>query len=145
MKKMTDEELQEWLDKSRDSSVDKHIELTGNDATAYKVLFKVLDNELHQGLPYDFSAKVTRRVQAELKRSSELRYYLISIVAVAATVFAIYGLLVLLKPLTGKIFFNELAEYKWAFVLCIFSFLTIQYLDQVLIKTNIFRRSGKQG
>jgi uncharacterized membrane protein len=106
-------------------------------------LFNAVDAGPMQGLPYDFLAKVSRRVQAEVKRSSDLRYYVIFLVAVAATVFGIYGLLILLQPLTGRLFLIEIAQCKWAFLLCIFSFLTIQYLDQALIKTRIFRKNAK--
>jgi hypothetical protein len=137
MKKMTDEEIQQWLDASHNGSFGKGVEPVGDNADAYKILFNVLDKMPLQGLSHGFSARVDRRVQADAKRKSDLRYYLISVAALANILFAIYGLLILLTPFTGKLVLVEITEYKWAFILFVFSLLTIQYLDEILIKANI--------
>ncbi|MFI5136301.1 MAG: hypothetical protein ACHQIM_00650 [Sphingobacteriales bacterium] len=136
MKKMNDEELQKWLEENGHKSDD----LPEVDAKAYHLLFNLLSKYPDQGLPYDFSARVTRRVQARTRQNSELRSYLISIAVVSVVIAFIYSLFLLLKPQLGSGFLNIAAEYKWVFVLGIFSFLTIQYLDQVLIKSTIFKR-----
>ena len=139
MKKMNDEEIQKWLEENGS----KTNELPTGDARAYNMLFDLLNTEPAEGLPYDFSAKVTRRVQAETKRNSELRSYLISIAVVSVVIAFIYGLFSIIRPQLGNGFLNIVAEYKWELVLAIFSFLTIQYLDQVLIKSNIFKRQQR--
>jgi len=139
MKKMNDGEIQKWLEESGHKAND----LPAGDAKAYHMLFDLLSTEPAEGLPYDFSAKVTRKVQAETKRNSELRSYLISVAAVSVVVAVIYGLFSVARPQLGNGFLNIAAEYKWEFVLAIFSFLTIQYLDQVLIKSNIFKRQQR--
>ena len=139
MKKMNDGEIQKWLEESGHKADD----LPTGDARAYNMLFDLLNTEPAEGLPYDFSAKVTRRVQAETKRNSELRSYLISIAVVSVVIAFIYGLFSIIRPQLGNGFLNIVAEYKWELVLAIFSFLTIQYLDQVLIKSNIFKRQQR--
>jgi len=138
MKKMDDEELQKWMEENR---VAKKMDgPVSDDANAYQFLFDVLDTEPVQGLPYDFSAKVTRRVQAENKRSSELKFYIWGLAIFVAAIAIIYGILLLIKPTNKIVYLDLLLQYKWVFILCIFSFLTIQYLDQVLVKANIFKR-----
>ena len=139
MKKMDDEDLQKWMEENR--AAKKMDSPVSDDAKAYQFLFDVLDTEPLQGLPYDFSAKVTRRVQAEVKRNSELKYYLIGIGIFVAAVIGIYALLTSIKlGAAATPYVSALLQYKWVFVLGIFSFLTIQYLDVILVKRNVFKR-----
>ena len=143
MKKMDDEELQKWLEENGPASGKTNKELISDDARAYQFLFDVLDEEPSQGLPYDFAAKVTRKVQAEAKRTSELRYYFIAIAVVALALVAIYGLLLMVKPAAGPSYGSLLFQHKWILILVVFSFLTIQYLDQILVKGKIFKSAAK--
>jgi hypothetical protein len=143
MKKMDDEEIQKWLEENGPASGKTNKELISDDARAYQFLFDVLDEEPLQGLPYDFAAKVTRKVQAEAKRTSELRYFIIAIAVVALVLVAIYGLLMLVKPGAGPSYGSLLLQYKWVLILVVFSFLTIQYLDQILVKGKIFESAAK--
>jgi hypothetical protein len=136
MKKITDEEIQSWLEENGHKSDDT----STIDAKTYYLLFDLLSTEPVTGLPYDFSAKVKRKVQAETMRNSELRSYLLLLVVVSVIMGFIYSLFLLLKPQLGSEFLIIAAEYKWVFVLGLFSFLTIQYLDQVLIKSIFFKR-----
>lgn len=136
MKKMNDEEIQKWMEENRQQSM----ELPSGDAKTYDFLFNLLETEPDKGLPYDFAAKVTRKVQAEQKRNSDFRSYLISLSVVAAIIACIYGLLLLIKNQQSTGILSVILEYKWALVLSIFSLLTIQYLDTALIKSNIFKR-----
>jgi hypothetical protein len=139
MKKMNDEEIQNWLEENGHKSDD----LPGVDAKAYHLLFDLLSREPTEGLPYDFSAKVIRKVQAETRQNSELRSYLILIAVVSVVIAFIYGLFFLLKPQLGNGLLNIAVKYQWVFVLGLFSFLTIQYLDEVLIKSTIFKRQRR--
>lgn len=136
MKKMNDEEIQKWLEENRD----KNKTLPDGDAKSYDMLFNLLETEPDKGLPYDFAAKVTRKVQAEQKRNSELRSYLISLAVVAIIVACIYGLLSMVKNQQSVGIIAVIMEYKWSLLLSIFSLLTIQYLDSRFIKSNIFKR-----
>jgi len=141
MKKMDDEELQKWMEENRTiKNMDGPV---SDDAKAYDFLFNVLETEPLQGLPYDFSAKVTRKMQAETKRSSELRYYITGLVIFTVGMVAIYALLSSLKSITAITpYITALLQYKWIFVLAILSFLTIQYLDVVLVKAKVFKRQN---
>lgn len=136
MKKMNDEEIQKWLEENRQLN-DK---LPVGDAKAYDLLFDLLETEPDKGLPFDFAAKVTRKVRAEQKQNSELRSYLISMAVVAVIIASVYGLLSLMKNQQSTGVLSIMLEYKWALILSIFSLLTIQYLDTKLIKSNIFKR-----
>lgn len=139
MKKMNDEEIQSWLEENGNKSND----MSSADAKTYNLLFDLLSTEPATGLPYNFSARVKRKVQTETLQNSELRSYLILIAVVSVVMGLIYGLFLLLKPQLGSGFLNIATEYKWVFVLGLFSFLTIQYLDQVLIKSTIFKRQRR--
>jgi hypothetical protein len=136
MKKMNDEEIQKWLEENRQ----QNNELPPGDVKAYDFLFNLLETEPDKGLPYDFAAKVTRKVVTEQKRNSELRSYLISMTVVAVIITCIYGLLSMIKNQQSTGILSVIMEYKWALILSIFSLLTIQYLDTTLIKSNIFKK-----
>src|ERR1700761_7465607 len=109
MKKMNDEEIQKWLDENRQQNA----ELPEGDAKSYDMLFSLLETEPDKGLPYDFAAKVTRKVQAEQKRNSELRSYLISMGVVAVILACIYGILSLMKNQQSTGVLAVIMEYKW--------------------------------
>jgi uncharacterized protein YhhL (DUF1145 family) len=136
MKKMNDEELQRWLEENGGKS---HC-LSAADAKADQHLFDLLSKYPDQGLPHDFSARVTRRVQAKIRQNGELRSYLISVAVVSVVIAIIYGLFLLLKPALGNEISNIATAYRWVFIFGILGFLTIQYLDQVLIKSTIFKK-----
>jgi hypothetical protein len=142
MKKMDDEDLQKWFD---DNKVTKKAnnELISDDAKAYQFLFDVLDTEPTESLPYNFSANVTRKVQAEAKRTNELRYYIWALVVFVVVAAVLSGISIFIKP-GGKLeYLSALSQYKWPIVLVVFCFLTIQYFDQVLIKVKMFRNGSK--
>lgn len=139
MKKIDDEELQKWIEENR--LVKKTDNPLSDDAKAYDFLFDILETEPLQGLPYDFSAKVTRKVQAKAKRSSELRYYIIGLIIFGVSVIAIYLLSLSSKSIPAiSPYIITLLQYKWIFILGMLSFLTIQYLDAILVKARVFKR-----
>ncbi len=142
MKKMNDEELQKWLDENKLLKKEDN-DLISDDSKAYQFLFDVLDTEPMESLPYNFAAEVTRKVQSETKRTSELRYYIWALVVFVAAIAALFGISGLVKPGANLDYVNGLMRYKWPVVLVIFSFLTIQYLDQVLVKVKMLRDGSK--
>jgi hypothetical protein len=139
MKKMDDEELQKWMEENKLLNKETN-GLISDDAKAYQFLFDALEQEPLQSLPYDFSAKVTRKVQADMKRNSELRSYIISLLAFLVVIAIMFGFSIFIKPGGGPSYISVMLEYKWAIILTVFSFTTIQYLDQILVKANIFKR-----
>jgi len=132
MKEMNDEELQQWLEKKPQLSADDAL---STDAKAYRTLFETLGEEPASGLPYDFAAKVTRHIKAGEKRSNELKYNLVAIFIFLAVISAVWGLLTIFTPDQAPV----LLKYKWTLLLFPVVFITIQYFDQKLIKTRIFR------
>jgi len=132
MKKMTDEELQQWLENNKTMP---ESELTDEDAKAYMALFNALETEPEAGLPYDFAAKVTRTVQAETKRGNELKRYLLNAFLFLLASCAVIALLAL-----NAHGFNLLLQYKWGIGLCLLAFCIVQGLDERLITSKLFKR-----
>ena len=132
MKEMNDDELQQWFEHKpqlpENDSLDK-------DAKTYRTLFEALDKEPEKGLPYDFSAKVVRHIQAETKRSNDLKFTLIAcalfIVAIAVACFAL--------SVSNPAQESSLLKFKWVLLLLPIVFIAIQYFDQKLIREKIFR------
>ena len=135
MKEMNDEELQQWLENKPQLSAGDAL---SEDAKAYRTLFETLGEEPEGGLPYDFAAKVTRHIQAGEKRSNELKYNFLAIFIFIAIITGVWGLLAIFTPGQAPV----LLKYKWILILFPVVFITIQYFDQKLIKTKIFRSSA---
>ena len=134
MKEMNDEELQRMFEDGHFSPG----EPLNEDAKAYKTLFEALGKEPQSGLPYDFAAKVTRHIQAEQKRGSEIRSNLVAaglfIIAIVTACCAI----AIFNPDTKTV----LLKYKWVLLLLPVVFIAIQYFDQKFIKTKLFRNTN---
>lgn len=132
MKEMNDDELQQWLEHKPqlpdNASANK-------DTKAYHALFEALGKEPEKGLPYDFSAKVMRNIQAETKRGTDLKFTLIAaalfIVAIAAACFAL--------SVSNPTQESSLLKLKWALLLLPIVFIAIQYFDQRLVREKLFR------
>jgi hypothetical protein len=131
MIEMNDDELQQWLDNKQ--PLPKSDELS-NDAKAYSTLFEALGDEPANGLPYDFTAKVTRHIAADIKRGNELRSNLLVAAIFVAVVAIICGIIAIVNPATT----STLLQYKWILLLLPIVFMAIQYFDQKLVKTRIF-------
>jgi hypothetical protein len=133
MKKMSDDELQQWLDGK--PSIPGNVS-PNDDAEAYRNLFEALDKEPEKGLSYNFAAKVTRKINVEQKKNNEIKLNLIAAAIFMALIAVAFGLLTGLK--TDAI--AKLSPYKWVFIFSPIAFITIQYFDQKLVKPTIFRR-----
>jgi hypothetical protein len=136
MKEMNDDELQQWLSGKPQLPADDQL---GKDEKAYKALFEALDNEPAKGLPYDFSAKVTRHIQTEAKRSNDLKFNIIA----ALLFIGILAVLCLGFSAWNPKQAPELLKFKWVLLLFPIVFIAIQYFDQKLVRERIFH--GKQG
>ncbi len=131
MKELNDEELQRMLETGKPVPV----ELLSDEGKAYEALFEALNTGPEAGLPFDFSAKVTRNISAQQKRGSELRYNLIA----CAIFLGITALMCGIMAAYGTVNLSVVLKYKWLLILAPVVFITIQYFDQVLIKVRIFR------
>ena len=132
MKEMSDEELQQWLENKPKLPEET---ILGKDANTYRALFDALRDEPAKGLPYDFAAKVTRHIQSDEKLSKELKYNFAAVLIFIAALGGLYGLLAYFTPDQA----SSLLNYKWILLLFPIAFIAIQYFDQRLIKTRIFR------
>ncbi|HVW12696.1 MAG TPA: hypothetical protein VHB54_02670 [Mucilaginibacter sp.] len=134
MKEMNDEDLQRLFEDGKKHPVREPL---SDDARVYQTLFEALNSEPENGLPYDFAAKVTRHIQAEQKRSNELKSNLIA----AGLILAIMAILCwILGTITNTQ--STLLDYKWILLLIPVAFIAIQYFDQKLVKTRLFDRGS---
>jgi hypothetical protein len=135
MKEMNDEELQQWLQGNPPLSPG---DILNKDAEAYRALFETLEQEPAGGLPYDFAARVTRHIKATEKRTNELKYNIVAFFIFLAVVAALAAFLAVFAPKQAPV----LLKYKWVLILFPVVFIAIQYFDQKLIKTRIFRNDA---
>ena len=132
MKEMNDDELQQWLDGK--PSIHRKVPLN-DDAEAYRNLFEALDKEPESGLSYNFAAKVARKITIEQKKNNELKLNIIVAAIFIAVISTAFGLLTVF----AKVTITGL-PYKWLLICIPVIFIAIQYFDQKLIKSNIFRK-----
>ncbi|HVV54221.1 MAG TPA: hypothetical protein VHC47_02785 [Mucilaginibacter sp.] len=132
MKELNDEELQRLLKAGKSFPADEPL---SDGANAYQTLFEALKSEPESGLPYDFAAKVTRHVSAEVKKNSEVKYYLLAAFIFVAAIAAVCAVLAINSPAQEP----ELLKYKWVLLLLPLVFVAIQYFDQRFVKSKIFR------
>src|SRR5947209_7129591 len=110
MKKLSDNELQQLLENKQQLPEST---ILGKDADAYRVLFEALHEEPSNGLPYDFAAKVSRHVQANEKRSNELKYNFVAVLIFIGVLGCVCSLLAFFTPDQVTI----LLKYKWILLL----------------------------
>lgn len=132
MKEMSDDELQQWLDGK--PSIPGNVS-PNDDAEAYRNLFEALDTEPDAGPSFNFAAKVTRKIETERKRNNELKLNII----VAAIFIAVISIGFGLFAVFAKVNITSI-PYKWLLIIIPVIFIAIQYFDQKLIKSNIFKR-----
>src|ERR1700759_4217283 len=130
MKELNDDELQQWLESPKGIP-----SAASDDVKAYSTLFDLLKAGPEGGLPFDFSAKVTRLVATQQKRKNELKYNLVAaVIFIALLICAWYSIKIYNLALS-----IDLLPYKWVLLLAPLVFITIQYLDQQLVKRKLFR------
>lgn len=134
MKESNDEKLQRLLDEGCGSSD----ELLNNNGKAYKILFTALSKEPEKGLPFDFAAKVTRRITVQQKQSNELKYHIVAL----GIFIGLMVLTCLILTFYGSITWGDVLKFKWIFILLPLIFMLIQYFDQKLVKAKLFRNSN---
>jgi hypothetical protein len=132
--RLTEEEIQQLLEKGLPLPGGDLPPSSEADINAYRSLFDALKKEPPGGLPYDFSAKLVRRLQAEQGGAADGRFYLWVLLGLLA---AVAGACVFLAiqsrdsaaQMTGIVF-----KYKWGLIFALACFLVVQWLDQRLVK-----------
>jgi hypothetical protein len=103
----------------------------------YQLLIAKLEEEPREGLSYGFASKVKARLQAQINRKRDIRFYCGAFILLLLGFATFYGLLVWVNANAGNEFVGILSKYKWVIILGAFIFVGILYLDQKLVKERI--------
>lgn len=134
MKELSDEEIQRLLDGELHPAEEPGLINETENLKQYRFLFEKLKEEPEQGLPYNFAAKVKNRLQAQLNRKKDIRFYAISFIALIAGFAVFYELLAYVNATAGHLFITVAFKYKWIVILGSVLFLGVLYCDQKLVK-----------
>lgn len=106
----------------------------------YQLLIAKLEEEPREGLSYSFASKVKVRLQAQINRKRDIRFYCAVFILLILGFAAFYGLLIWVNANAGNEFIGTLSKYKWAIISGAFLFVGILYLDQKLVKEKMLNR-----
>lgn len=134
MKKLNDEEIQRLLEGELKPSDELLSADEKESLDQYRFLFEKLKEEPKEGLPYSFVSNVKRRVQQQLNRKRDVRFYLITFVALILCFAAFYQVLFVVNEDASAQFMVALYKFKWVIFLGAAIFISILYLDQRLVK-----------
>lgn len=136
MKVLNDEEIQLLLETGSNPAEGLMAEEEKQNLAQYRSLFENLQKEPTEGLSYRFASSVRIRLQQQLNRKKDVKFYLAAFVMLMLCFGAFYGLLLFLNVNAGDEFLEVLFKFKWVIVLGGALFLGILYLDQKLVKEN---------
>lgn len=139
MNELNDEEIQRLLEGDLKLSGDS---LSADEQTSlgqYQLLFEKLKEEPKEGLPYNFASKVKARLQAQINRKKDIRFYLVSLVVLATGFAAFYELLAFVNTNASNQLFAVAFKFKWIVILGAILFLGILFGDQKLVKEKIIK------
>jgi hypothetical protein len=134
MKKLNDEEIQRLLEGELKPSDELLSADEKESLDQYRFLFEKLKEEPKEGLPYSFASNVKARLQQQLNRKRDVRFYLIAFVALILCFAAFYQGLLVVNEDAGAQFMAALYKFKWVIFLGAAIFISILYLDQRLVK-----------
>jgi hypothetical protein len=126
MKSLTDQEIQELLEKGMNSNAAEEGFKT------YELLFKELKKEPDTGLPYDFSAKVTAQLRLQQDLKPGFKYYLLALIIACVVISGVWMALITLRHTYADEISGMLIKYKWAMIFSLLCFLVIKYFDHQL-------------
>ncbi|SEV91016.1 hypothetical protein SAMN05428988_0359 [Chitinophaga sp. YR573] len=106
----------------------------------YQLLIAKLEEEPHEGLSYSFASKVKARLQAQINRKKDIRFYSAAFIFLILGFATFYGLLLFVNANAGNEFVGILSKFKWIIVLGAVLFVGILYLDQKLVKERILNQ-----
>lgn len=134
MKVWRDEEIQKMLEQGTTGN-DANLSADQNeDLEAYKILFKELKREPTGDLPYNFSKNVISQLQNKTNKASNFKLYLLLAILLIVGSALFYLLLLNYNDQIISPIFQIVLNYKWPLLFCLISILTIQYLDEKLLK-----------
>ncbi len=125
MKESDDHRIQEMFEK--DINNDSPQSFENNDLLIYKQLFQALNSGQESGLPQNFAAKVTNKVQRETYRKQDMWFALTIILIFGVTFGAAYLVLTLINPNSGREFYEVNIRFKYVILLGVLTFLAVFY------------------
>jgi hypothetical protein len=134
MKKLNDEDIQKLLEGGRLTDSEQTTSEQEEDIKAYKFLFKQLEQEPEMNLPYNFAAKVAATVDVKTKRSNTVQFYLLTVAVTACCLALTYFMVQHFSGHVTTRIGTIIAPYKWILGFVVVVLLTIQFVDQKLIK-----------
>lgn len=138
MKKLTDEQIQALLDSGNTINDD----LSAPDRQqleSYQSLFIKLNAEPAEGLPFNFARKVTARLQLKLKRQSDIRFNLLSLLGVIVGLTSVYCLLSLMDLSAASAFLQALFRFKWVLIVGVFTLISVLVFEQRVVEERRLR------
>ncbi|RKR80119.1 hypothetical protein BDD43_0214 [Mucilaginibacter gracilis] len=136
MKKLTDEQIQALLESGLNPADEISNSSEKEQMDSYQSLFKKLKTEPEQGLPFNFSAKVTGQLKLKLKKRSDIRFNLLAALGIIAGLFAAYAILAIVDNDAGNTFLLAIFKFKWLLVFCSFLLLSTLMFDQRTVEKN---------
>lgn len=134
MKELNEEEIQHLLEENLHFPVELSGDEEKKNLEQYRFLFEQLKEEPKEGLPFGFAVSVKKRLQAQLNRKKDARFYLAAFVALSLSFALFYTLLQTINGNAADQFIAVVLKFKWAIVMGTLVFLSILYLDQKLVK-----------
>lgn len=134
MKELNEEEIQRLLEEELSFSAASISDEEEKNLEQYRFLFEKLKEEPKEGLPFGFAASAKKRLQKQLNRKRDVRFYLAAFVLLSFSFALFYTLLQTINGNAADQFIAVVLKFKWAIVLGILVFLSILYLDQKLVK-----------
>jgi hypothetical protein len=138
MKKMTDDELQQWLESGRSMKDLSTGQLDQTDLAVYEWLFSELSKVPAAGLSYGFAEKTGRKAKQQYYRMKDRRLYAMVAVICCIALLAIAACLIM-NLSAFVLLVSFMSQYKWIFLFAITFFCLFQWLDMHAKEQSIHR------
>lgn len=133
MRELNDDEIQALIESGTRPSDEILSTSEKGNIGVYESLFKALDKEPAQGLPFNFAAKVTAQVKLKAQRKSDIRFNLTAAFILIAGLAIACGLLCLENYSVGSQFLVVTFKYKWVIITGAVVLLGTFFFDQKFI------------
>ena len=126
MKEMSDEELQYLAEQGGLNNNNLSLK-EEQDLLAYQSLFKSLQTEPAEGLPFSFAANVRRAVQQQAALKGDLKFQFILLFIFTGILAAAFGLLHLVSPAAADQVTSISPKFKWSAGLAVLVFWCLNF------------------
>ncbi|MFT3855922.1 MAG: hypothetical protein QM733_24815 [Ilumatobacteraceae bacterium] len=138
MSDSNDGSLQQWLGdhpQERDDSA----AFPPEDVEDYKLLFSLLEETPSAEAPAGFADRMVIRVEGIRYRCELLRSIIKSLLAISFVAALGYGILHMLKKLTGSPVFDRILDLKGGIAMAVLMVLLIQFMDEYFVKNKLLQ------